>query len=319
MGWAAHRLLFTEGLTRNNTKNFGRGWEAGGDKIVFTRGMVIEKSRFVDNRGIGIWFDIGNEDNTVRNCLIADNEDSGIFYEISYGLHAHDNVIIGNGFAGNAASWGANGGIALSSSPGCIIERNLLVANKEGFQFREQGRTTPRLNADGTIKEGPEERIWNHDQAIRHNVMAFNRDAQAWGWFDVADERHWPARLQQKTPDTAKAQADFAAAYGAKDSKGEPIGLALEKLKISFSNNLYARGENQGLFHWGTAWKRHKKYASLPELRADLGFEKNGLEAPFEMRDYLTRDFRVPANWPALKMGAYPRGEVPGVLLGVAR
>ncbi len=37
-------------------------------------------------RGNGIWFDIGNENCTVRQCLIADNEDSGIFHEISFGL-----------------------------------------------------------------------------------------------------------------------------------------------------------------------------------------------------------------------------------------
>ncbi len=115
MGWTAngaHSLLFTGNLTRdNNTKNFPRGWEAGGDKIVLCRNIIIEKSRFIGNRGIGIWFDIGNENNIVRNCLIADNEDSGIFYEISYGLKAHDNVIVGNGLAGTPGSWAMNGAI----------------------------------------------------------------------------------------------------------------------------------------------------------------------------------------------------------------
>ncbi|MDQ3815312.1 MAG: right-handed parallel beta-helix repeat-containing protein, partial [Armatimonadota bacterium] len=70
MGWSAnhaHNLFFTECLTRNNNiKNFSRGWEAGGDKIVLCRDIVIEKSRFIENRGVGIWFDIGNEASTVR-------------------------------------------------------------------------------------------------------------------------------------------------------------------------------------------------------------------------------------------------------------
>jgi hypothetical protein len=96
----AHGLLMTGCTVRNNnTKGFDRGWEAGGDKICLTRGAILENSIFSDNRGNGIWFDIGNEDCQVRNCLIADNENAGIFYEISYGLHAHDNVIIGNGLA----------------------------------------------------------------------------------------------------------------------------------------------------------------------------------------------------------------------------
>jgi hypothetical protein len=319
LGWTAnraHRLLFTQNLTRNNnTKNFGRGWEAGGDKIVFTRGMIIEKSTFVDNRGNGIWFDIGNEKNTVRNCLIADNEDAGIFYEISYSLHAHDNVIIGNGLHTGGGAWGANGGIALSSSPNCLIERNLLIGNKEGFQFREQGRTTPLIeDAKGT----PERPVWNHEQLIRSNVIAYNHDAQSWGWFDVSDERHWPAAMQDKKAETGKAQADIAREYGAK-TDGVPKGLSLEKLNIQFSNNLYAAHENSGLWNWGTAWKRNKKYQNIADVQRELKLETGSRVAPFEFRDYLTRDFRVPANSSALKMNCYPRGEVPGVLLGVLK
>src|SRR5207302_3497028 len=96
----SHDLLVTGCTVRNNNiKGFDRQWGAGGNKIVLSRGVILEKSRFVANRGSGIWFDIGNENCTVRNCLIADNEDAGIFYEISYGLHAHDNVVVGNGFA----------------------------------------------------------------------------------------------------------------------------------------------------------------------------------------------------------------------------
>jgi len=114
----AHRILLTGCTIRNNnTKGFDRGWEAGGDKICLTRGAILEHSTFIENRGNGIWFDIGNEDCQVRNCLIAHNEDAGIFYEISYGLHAHDNVIVGNGFANTPGSWGAAAGISLSSSP----------------------------------------------------------------------------------------------------------------------------------------------------------------------------------------------------------
>ena len=101
LGWGAnqaHHLLFTDCVTRrNNIKNFDRGWEAGGDKICMSRGVIIEHSRFENNNGPGVWFDIGNEDCTVKNCLIAENQDAGIFYEISFGLHATDNVITCNG------------------------------------------------------------------------------------------------------------------------------------------------------------------------------------------------------------------------------
>src|ERR1019366_5814161 len=92
-------------------------------------------------------------------------------------------------------AWGASGGICLSSSPNSVIERNLLVANKEGFSFREADRTTPRIDAPPNARE---EKIWNHDQVVRHNVFAYNRDAQLRGWFDTNDERHWPAAMQEK-------------------------------------------------------------------------------------------------------------------------
>jgi len=298
----AHNLLFTGCVVRkNNVKGWNRGWEAGGDKLCMSRGVVIEQSQFLDNRGNGIWFDIGNEDCTVRNCLIADNEDAGIFYEISYGLHAHDNVIIGNGFAVNPGAWGAQAAISLSSSPFCVIERNLMIGNREGFNFREQGRTTPRIG-----KQGAEEPIWNHDQAIRHNVIAYNRDAQTWGWFDVLDERHFPAALQVGAQLIAPKPGEGAMNRA----------TTLDQLKIVFTGNLYAVQRGQELFNWGCAWRHNERYADLEQVRRQLGLEQDSRVADFVFADYLTRDFRVPAGGLALKMECYPQGTVPGVRLG---
>ena len=292
----AQDLLMSECLTRNNnTKNFSRGWEAGGDKVVLSRHVTIERSRFVDNRGSGLWFDIGNEACTVRNCLIADNEDAGIFYEISYGLHAQDNVIIGNGFAETPGAWGAEAGIVLSSSPECVIERNLLVGNKEGFDFREQARGTPRI---GQPPGAAEERVWNHDEVIRHNVFAYNRDAQVWGWFDMKDERIWPRAMQ-----TGGSREGAAA-------------LSLESLHLVMEDNVYASRDGEGLFHWGTEWLRRKYYSSLDTVRGELNLEQNSVDEPFVFGDYSACDFRVPPGSAALKLDAYPRGSVPDTRLG---
>ena len=304
----AHRLLMTGCTVRNNnTRGFNRGWEAGGNKICLTRGAVIEKSTFVENRGNGIWFDIGNEDCEVRNCLIAFNEDAGIFYEISYGLHAHDNVIVGNGFAFTPGAWGAAAGISLSSSPGCTIERNLITGNKEGFNFREQRRSTRKI--DG--QSGP---VWNHDQVIRNNVFAYNRDAQAWGWFDIDDERHWPRSMQQDpfvvTPSGVSSQD---ALTGTRETR-----LSLEDLNLTFENNLYCPAPGQGLFNWGVTWKKHMRYENLDDVRKELSLAQGGAVAKFHVEDYPALDFRVRADSPALKMGCYPQGTIPGIKLGTA-
>jgi hypothetical protein len=299
----AHRLLFTECLVENNnTKGFDRGWEAGGNKLALCHDAVLEGSRFVRNRGNGIWFDIGNTNCTVRNCLIADNEDAGIFYEISFSLHAHDNVIVGNGFATTPGAWGAQAGISLSSSPSCVIERNVIAANREGFNFREQLRSTP------TIEDRSGRPVWNHDQLIRQNLVVHNRDAQVWGWFDVKDNRHWPAT---NSPASQSPSAE------ARTGDGQPKGLTLQSLRLRFENNVYFAAPGQGWFAWGPTWARHAKYASLREFQTALGIDEASRCLDPEFASFAQLDLRLSAEAMSLVEGCYPREPVPGVVLGV--
>jgi hypothetical protein len=307
----AHDLLFTGCLVRNNnTKNFDRGWGGGADKIVLSRDVVIEKSRFIENRGVGLWFDIGNENCTVRNCLIADNEGAGLFYEISYGLHAHDNVILGNGFAGGAGAWGVCSGITLSSSPNCVVERNLIIGNAEGLNFREQLRTTPRIT-----DEKAEVAIWNHDQTIQHNMFAYN-GVQVWGWFAVGDGRHWPKAKKKDRSSGQAAGQDIARDYVARGKSGQPVGLSLEDLQLHMRENLYYASLGQKLVNWGSAWESHAEYDQLSQVQQELGLENGSRCALPEFADYETKDFRVPGNGAAIKLGCYPDGSVPDVRLG---
>ena len=313
----AHDLLFTGSLVENNnTKGFDRGWEAGGDKLVLCRNAVLEQSRFLRNRGSGIWFDIGNEKCVVRQCLIADNDDSGIFCEISLGLHAQGNVIMGNGFAATAGAWGAQAGISISSSPECLIERNLILGNREGFDFREQTRTTTRIGQQG---ETP---IWNHDETIRRNIVALNRDAQVWGWFDMKDGRQWPAKAKDRqadeTGDTPKP-GDIAGAYAAKDRNGQPQGLTLEKLRLSFVENVYFAEPGQGWFEWGVSWGRHKSYPKLSDFQADLGIDLGSRVCDPGFANLSALDYRLSAEAMVTLKQSYPQGPVPGVILGVDR
>jgi hypothetical protein len=301
----AHQLLFTECLVENNnTKGFDRGWEAGGDKLVLCRGAILDRSQFVRNRGNGIWFDIGNENCTVRQCLIADNEDSGIFYEISFALQAHDNVIVGNGFAATAGAWGAQAGISLSSSPDCVVERNLILGNREGFNFREQSRTTPRI---GKKEEVP---IWNHDELIQHNIIALNRDAQVWGWFDVKDNRHWPAG---ENSGGRVGNTGAGSKPGEKDGQRRPT---LEELRLRFEHNVYFAGSGQGWFEWGVSWGRHKSYRNLSVFQAELGIDVGSWDLDPRFTNVLSQDYRL--SLPAIDQleQNYPHGPVPGVILG---
>jgi parallel beta-helix repeat protein len=135
----------------------------------------------VDNRGTGIWFDIGNEKSEVENCYIADNDEAGIFYEISYGLHAHDNIIVNNANNGESVggAWG-EAGITLSSSEDCILEHNTLVGNRDGIALREQGRSTPRIDSPDK-----DVRIFNRNHIIRNNIVAYSQAYNIAFWMDV--------------------------------------------------------------------------------------------------------------------------------------
>ena len=314
----ADRLHVSDFVVRgNNTKNFNRGWEAGADKICRSRGVVIDHCVFERNNGTGVWFDIANEDCTVSHCLIADNEEGGIFYEISNGLHAHDNVVVGNGWYFSPGGWGAQGGICLSSSPGCTVERNLIVGNHEGFDFREQFRSSPGIDdAKGT----PEHATWNHDETVRNNVIAYNQNAQVGGWFDTPDQRHLPKAMQTATAaaPTKRPADDVAGGYGAKATVKQPTGLSLESLNLKFSDNVYAVEDAEPFFNWGPSWAKTKLVlTTVADVQGKLKLDEGSRLMTVRFADPVRRDFRVVGDDPLLKAG-YPQGDVPAVRLGSA-
>lgn len=304
----AHRLLVSDCIIRNNnTKGFSRQWGAGGNKIVLSRDVVLERCRFLDNNGPGIWFDIGNENCTVRNCLIAGNNDAGIFYEISYGLHAHDNVITGNGFLNDPTFWGAQAGVVVSSSANCLVSRNLLLGNREGFNFREQPRTTSRI--DHPLEtQFP---VWNHDEVIRNNIIASNHDAQTRGWFGVGDRRLWPKRVQKQ--EDRKDEEDLRNGT----IEYVPVEkISLEDLHLDMSHNIYATQDDQPLFIWGASWLPHVTYSSIAAVQHALKLEEGSRVTRLPFRDIAKRDYRLPLKKHSLLKQSYPRGEVPGARLG---
>jgi hypothetical protein len=155
--------------------------------------------------------------------------------------------------------------------------------------FREQTRTTPRIGGKG------EEPIWNHDQTIRQNIIAFNRDAQVWGWFDMKDNRHWPA-----TTASASTNRD---------------GLSLEKLGLKFVENDYFAGPGQGLFEWGVSWARHKSYTNLSDFQSGLGIDTGSRVLDPDFANLNALDFRLEPGAKAALNQCYPQGQVPGVIL----
>ena len=317
----AHDNLLTESTVRDNGwKGWRLGWGAGGNKISWCRNFVVDRCVVTGNRGNGVWFDIDDRDGVVRHCFIADNQACGIFYEIASGLHAHDNVIVRNGLRADFTAWGARAGISISSSPGARIERNLIVGNREGVTFREQIRTTSRIEERGAGHPWIEYPTWNRDHVVTRNVIAHNQDNQIGGWFAQGgdDARHFPREKDAPPAVIPDPDARFTYPLDA-EPPAQPSHLALEDLSLTIRDNLYAPPPTgKPLVQWGAAWEeRSRTYPDLNAFREDLGFGEGSRTADPGFANPTANDFRVEANSPALKLDAYPEGEVPGVKLGV--
>ena len=140
-------------------------------------------------------------------------------------------------------------------------------------------------------------------------MLAYNRDAQVWGWFDIDDERHWP-KLMQEGSIKKQGQTDSNPAME------PPSDSALADLKLNFRDNIYCPGPGHGLFNWGVTWKRHKRYLDLDAVHSELSFGRGSRVVDIGIKDFHKLDLRVSIDSPAIQMQCYPKGNVPGARLG---
>lgn len=273
------------GIYRNNTKGYSTGWEAGGLKVTMSRGFVFDRCRAVDNRGCGIWYDIGNEQSEVSHCYIADNDEAGIFYEISYGLHAHDNLVVNNanGRESPGGGWGC-GGITLSSSEDCVVENNTLVGNRDGIDFREQGRSTPRIGRGGDV------RILNRNHRIRNNLVAYSQAYNIGMWMDTT----------------------FFGPHPSGGDRNAPLFEDPKTLDIRFENNLLFALPGRRNYLYGVPWRpKSKALGTVEQFTAASGIPDTSRVADPRFVDPLAGDYRLQPDSPAAKMGVGVRGELP--------
>jgi parallel beta-helix repeat protein len=276
--WACHDTRMEEcTIQRNNLKGYSTAWEAGGLKITMSRGFALLRCRAINNRGVGIWYDIGNEKAEVAHCLIADNDEAGIFYEISYGLHAHDNLVINNANLGEKprGAWAA-AGITLSSSEDCVIENNTLAGNRDGVSFREQNRTTPRIG-------GGEVRVLNRNHTVRRNVIAHSQAFNIAFWMDTT----------------------FFGPHPAGHDKNDPVFEDPKTLGFRFEGNVLTPLSGRPNYLYGPLWRERHKTAGTPgEFKAVSGIEDSSLVSQSGFVDETARDFRLRDDSAASKAGA---------------
>jgi parallel beta-helix repeat protein len=112
-------------------EDFYCSWEADGFKATSTTGMAVDGNEVYDNRGNGMWCDVGCKDVTYSNNRIHHNARRGIHYEISSGGTIFDNAAWENGWATLNRTNGA--GIGVSNSTDTEVYGNTLAWNADGI------------------------------------------------------------------------------------------------------------------------------------------------------------------------------------------
>lgn len=174
-------------ISWNNGAHFDPGWEGGGSKFVLTNNLIVRNNWWHHNEGPGLWLDIYNINYTLDGNLVEDNQQMGIFTEISYAGVISNNTVRRNGLAYWVPGyvWGA--GILNAASPNVEVFGNVVSDNRGGINGIQQNR--------GTGSFGPHEieNFYVHDNTI---TMSQGAGSPVWSGLsvDVADDTYWTSR-----------------------------------------------------------------------------------------------------------------------------
>jgi hypothetical protein len=92
---------------------------SGGVKFWAVKGAQVTDNYVHDNHGVGLWADTNNSGMDFEGNYISNNENEGLFYEISYNAYIHDNTFVRNGLVKGPTNPGfPTGAIYLSESGG---------------------------------------------------------------------------------------------------------------------------------------------------------------------------------------------------------
>jgi parallel beta-helix repeat protein len=127
---------------RNNWKGFDPFWDAGGGKFVKTSNTIIRNHLAGENRGIGIWFDIDNDNNVIERSTIYRNEIAGIALEQNTtNTLVRNNVLYGNRIRGPLGT-----GLFSQAASNNVIVNNSFIANEGSGLFIRYDSRAPNGN-----------------------------------------------------------------------------------------------------------------------------------------------------------------------------
>ena len=161
----------------NNIYGFDPGWEAGGVKIAESDGVTFRDNHVHDNNGPGLWCDIECRNAVYEDNLVENNQDVGIFHEISFNAVIRRNVLRHNGSPNRGWFWGAD--IAVAASQDVEVTGNTVTVAPWacGIMLIDQGRPN---EVGGQYK--------TRNNSVRANQMTFEGGVCAGGASDTKPE-----------------------------------------------------------------------------------------------------------------------------------
>jgi len=138
-------LVAGNDIAYNNYAGYKYGWEAGGTKFTFTKGLVVRNNFVHNNNGPGLWTDIENHNTLYENNRTTGNKEAGILEEISYHAVIRGNTVEKDGFAsdGRTAPW-YGGGIVITASQNVDVYNNTVTNCMNGIVGLQANRNNSR-------------------------------------------------------------------------------------------------------------------------------------------------------------------------------
>ena len=200
-------------IAYNNTVGYDAKWEAGGSKFAETQDLTVRDNYVHHNYGPGLWTDIDNIRTTYEGNLITDNDESGIYHEISYSAVIRNNRVYRNGKTFDPWMWGAQ--ILIAGSQDVEVSGNTVVVGPgggHGIGLIQQDRGTGRYGPyqvrnnyvhhndvtymdndsgwSGAVADDDEVGMLNGNNRFDYNSYHFTGDPIRWTW---GDEKSWAA------------------------------------------------------------------------------------------------------------------------------
>jgi parallel beta-helix repeat protein len=173
-GYGRDILIEKNRIWSNNIYGFDYTWEAGGAKIALSDGVTFRANHVHDNGGPGLWCDIDCHNVLYEDNLVENNQDIGIFHEISFNAVIRNNVVRYNGKGYRGWFWRAEIGVAASQDVEVHHNTLTVAASGCGIVLIDQGRRT---------KTGGEYKTRNN--TIHDNELTFEGAVCSGGVSDV--------------------------------------------------------------------------------------------------------------------------------------